>query len=241
MISKSFSSLGPKMPTGLKHQLQWENWGIAKIPSCIGNLVVALRSLPLGSNLLNSTIPSTLWGLAHPASKLVIQLSHWKSTTGYIIGGLQDLVNLSLANNALSGSIPDSKEKFLQNSSLNILQRLNIIIDVASALEYHHHGYEIPIVHCDVKSGNNLLDEDMVAHVADFGIAKLLGGGVSTTQTMTLATVGYMAPVCGIEGIVSRRGDVYSFGIVVMKTLTRRKPTDTMFVGDTSLKQWVAN
>ncbi|PQQ21840.1 receptor kinase-like protein Xa21 isoform X2 [Prunus yedoensis var. nudiflora] len=68
--------------------------------------------------------------------------------------------------------------------------RMNIMIDVATALEYLHHSYSVPIVHCDMKPSNILLDDDMVAHVADFGIAKLLGGGDSITQTMTLATVG---------------------------------------------------
>ncbi|KAL6284582.1 hypothetical protein ACE6H2_015511 [Prunus campanulata] len=136
-----------------------------------------------------------------------------------------------------------SLEKWLysQNYSLNILQRMNIMIDVASALEYLHHGYSVPIVHCDIKPSNILLDDDMVAHVADFGIAKLLGGGDSITQTMTLATVGYMAPEYGLEGMVSTRGDVYSFGILVMETFTRRKPTDEMFVGEMNLKQWIAN
>ncbi|CAL2225860.1 unnamed protein product [Prunus armeniaca] len=136
-----------------------------------------------------------------------------------------------------------SLDKWLysQNYSLNILQRLNIMIDVAAAVEYLHHGYSIPIVHCDMKPSNILLDDDMVAHVADFGIAKLLGGGDSITQTMTLATVGYMTPEYGMEGIVSTRGDVYSFGIVLMETFTRRKPTDEMFVGEMNLKQWIAN
>ncbi|KAL6273052.1 hypothetical protein ACE6H2_023744 [Prunus campanulata] len=136
-----------------------------------------------------------------------------------------------------------SLEKWLysENSCLDILQRMNIMVDVALALEYLHHGYSIPIVHCDMKPSNVLLDDDMVAHVADFGIAKLLGGGDSITQTLTLATVGYMAPEYGMEGIVSRRGDVYSFGIVVMETFTRRKPTDEMFVGEMNLKQWIAN
>ncbi|CAN6546266.1 unnamed protein product [Malus baccata var. baccata] len=135
-----------------------------------------------------------------------------------------------------------SLEKWLysQNSSLNILQRLNIMIDVALALEYLHHGYSIPVVHCDVKPSNILLDEGMVAHVADFGIAKL-GGGDYVTHTMTLATIGYMAPEYGTEGIVSTRGDVYSFGIVLMETFTKRKPTDEMFVDEMSLKQWVSN
>ncbi|XP_070674447.1 probable LRR receptor-like serine/threonine-protein kinase At3g47570 [Malus domestica] len=94
-----------------------------------------------------------------------------------------------------------SLEKWLYspNRSMNILQRLDIMKDVAMALEYLHHGYSIPIVHCDVKPSNILLDDDMVAHVADFGIARLVGGGDSMTETMTLATVGYMAP-----------GDVFS-------------------------------
>ncbi|XP_021813163.1 receptor kinase-like protein Xa21 [Prunus avium] len=136
-----------------------------------------------------------------------------------------------------------SLEKWLysQNYSLNILQRMNIMIDVASALEYLHHGYSVPIVHCDMKPSNILLDDDMVAYVADFGIAKLLGVGDSITQTMTLATIGYMAPEYGMDGIVSTRGDVYSFGVVLMETFTRRKPTDEMFVGKMSLKQWIAN
>ncbi|PRQ33574.1 putative protein kinase RLK-Pelle-LRR-XII-1 family [Rosa chinensis] len=96
-----------------------------------------------------------------------------------------------------------SLEKCLysHNFCLNILQRLNILIDVVSALEYLHYGYERPIVHCDLKPSNMLLDDDMGAHVADFGIAKLLGGGESMTQTMTLATIGYMAP--GLECISS--------------------------------------
>ena len=68
------------------------------------------------------------------------------------------------------------------------------MIDVASALEYLHYGYSTPIVHCDLKPSNVLIDEDMVAHVTDFGIAKLLCGEDSMTQTLTLATVGYMAP-----------------------------------------------
>ncbi|XP_021802019.1 probable LRR receptor-like serine/threonine-protein kinase At3g47570 [Prunus avium] len=135
-----------------------------------------------------------------------------------------------------------SLEKWLYSEnyrSLNIIERLNIMIDIASALEYLHHGYPIPIVHCDLKPSNILLDHDMVAHVADFGIAKLLGGGDSITQTMTLATIGYMAPEYGTEGIVSTRGDVYSFGIVLMETFTKRKPTNEMFVGEMSLKQWI--
>ncbi|XP_062091659.1 receptor kinase-like protein Xa21 [Humulus lupulus] len=136
-----------------------------------------------------------------------------------------------------------SLEKWLYSNELhlNFLQRLNIMIDVASALEYLHHGYSTPIVHCDLKPSNVLLDQDMVAYVADFGIAKLINGEDSMMQTMTLATFGYMAPEYGLDGMVSRRGDVYSYGITLMETFTGKKPTDEMFSGEMSLKQWIEN
>ncbi|KAK8312587.1 hypothetical protein V6Z12_D01G052700, partial [Gossypium hirsutum] len=88
-----------------------------------------------------------------------------------------------------------SLDKWLysNNQYLDIVQRLNIMIDVASALEYLHHGNATPVVHCDLKPNNVLIDEDMVAHLSDFGIAKLLCEEVSMIQTMTMATFGYMA------------------------------------------------
>ncbi|KAH7576012.1 hypothetical protein JRO89_XS02G0277400 [Xanthoceras sorbifolium] len=124
---------------------------------------------------------------------------------------------------------------------LDILQRLNILIDVALALEYLHFGYSIPIVHCDVKPNNVLLDQDMVGHLSDFGIAKLLGEEESMTQTQTFATVGYMAPEYGREGMVSREGDVYSYGIMLMETFTKKKPTDEIFTEEMSLRHWVGD
>ncbi|CAL5412461.1 unnamed protein product [Camellia sinensis] len=89
-----------------------------------------------------------------------------------------------------------SLEKWLYsyNYFLDMLQRLDIMIDVACALEYLHHGYSTSLVHCDLKPRNILLDKDMVAHVSDFGIAKLLDLGESVIHTKTIATFGYIAP-----------------------------------------------
>ena len=68
------------------------------------------------------------------------------------------------------------------------------MIDIALALEYLHHGHTPPVVHFDLKPNNVLLDEDMIAHLGDFGIAKLLDEEDLMIQTMTLATIGYMSP-----------------------------------------------
>ncbi|KAF8392773.1 hypothetical protein HHK36_021010 [Tetracentron sinense] len=132
-----------------------------------------------------------------------------------------------------------SLEKLLYSHNYFLVQRTNIMIDVRLALEYLHHDYLEPVVHCDLKPTNVLLDEDMVAHVGDFSLAKVLAKYKSTTQTSTLGTIGYIAPEYGLEGRVSTKGDVYSYGIMLMEMLTRKKPTDEMFVGGSSLRQWV--
>lgn len=89
-----------------------------------------------------------------------------------------------------------SLEKWLYSDTycLDLGQRLNIAIDVALALEYLHCGHTFPVVHCDMKPTNVLLDLDMTAHVGDFGISKLFDEGETMVQTKTLATIGYAAP-----------------------------------------------
>ncbi|KAL3523123.1 hypothetical protein ACH5RR_015957 [Cinchona calisaya] len=134
-----------------------------------------------------------------------------------------------------------SLEKWLysHNCFLDVMQRLDIVIDVACAVQYLHCDYSTPVVHCDLKPSNVLLDETMVAHVSDFGIAKLLGQEDSITFTKTLATLGYLAPEYGLEGLVSTKCDVYSFGIMVMEVFTRTSPSNERFGETMNLKSWV--
>ncbi|XP_024043686.1 probable LRR receptor-like serine/threonine-protein kinase At3g47570 [Citrus clementina] len=137
-----------------------------------------------------------------------------------------------------NGSLEDRLHS--SNCMLNIFHRLSIMIDVALALEYLHFGHSTPIVHCDLKPSNVLLDEDMVAHLSDFGISKLLSRDDQfVMRTQTLATIGYMAPEYGVDGQVSVKSDVYSYGIMLMETFTKKKPTDEIFVAELSLKRWV--
>jgi receptor kinase-like protein len=82
---------------------------------------------------------------------------------------------------------------------LNLLERVTILLDVGYALDYLHcHGPQ-PVVHCDLKSSNVLLDADMVAHVGDFGLSKILVQEISLLQQSTgsmgfRGTIGYAAP-----------------------------------------------
>ncbi|ESR40311.1 hypothetical protein CICLE_v10027121mg, partial [Citrus x clementina] len=122
---------------------------------------------------------------------------------------------------------------------LDIFQRLNIMINVASALEYLHFGHLIPVIHCDLKSSNVLLDDNMVAHLSDFGIAKLLNGeDQSMMRTQTLAIIGYMSPEYRIEGRVSTKADAYAYGIMLMETFSGKKPTSENFGGEMTLYCW---
>ncbi|KAE8704683.1 CCHC-type integrase [Hibiscus syriacus] len=128
-----------------------------------------------------------------------------------------------------------SLEKWLHSGNyfLDFLQRADIMVDVETALEHLHTRHPTPIIHCDIKPSNILLDDDMVARVGDFGIAKLLKEGDVMKQSMTLATIHF-----GSAGIVSINCDVYSYGIVLIETFTKKKPTDEMFAEEMTIRHW---
>lgn len=112
-----------------------------------------------------------------------------------------------------------------KSQSLSWLQRKIIILDVANGIEYLHHGIKPPIFHRDIKTTNILLDGEMRARIADFGLAKQ--SRTSDMTTRIAGTHGYLAPEYALYGQLTEKSDVYSFGVVVLEIMNGRAALDT--------------
>ncbi|CAI9112014.1 OLC1v1012377C1 [Oldenlandia corymbosa var. corymbosa] len=114
-------------------------------------------------------------------------------------------------------------------------RRIEVAIDVARALVYLHHECYPPIVHRDVKASNVLLDKNGKARVTDFGLARVINPGGSHVSTMVAGTVGYVAPEYGQTWHATTKGDVYSYGVLIMELATGRRAVDG---GEECLLDW---
>ncbi|EFH39792.1 predicted protein [Arabidopsis lyrata subsp. lyrata] len=157
------------------------------------------------------------------------------------------LVYEFLINGSLEGWIKGKKVNSDGSVGLSLEERVNIAIDIASALDYLHNDCEVPVVHCDLKPSNILLNEEMVAKVGDFGLARVLfdasdgrcQASISSTHVLK-GSIGYIPPEYGLGEKPSQAGDVYSFGVMLLELFSGKSPMDESFEGDQSLVKWIS-
>ncbi|CAL4992594.1 unnamed protein product [Urochloa decumbens] len=140
---------------------------------------------------------------------------------GYCIGeSLLTLVTEYISKGSL--------DEILHNTDISIPLdvRLGIAIGCAEALSYMHSMHlssDSLVCHGDIKPANILLDENLTAKVSDFGLSRLLSGGITRYTSHIRGSIDYMDPIYLRDGCLTPRSDVYSFGAVLLELIARKR------------------
>ncbi|KAK7272383.1 hypothetical protein RJT34_28930 [Clitoria ternatea] len=135
-------------------------------------------------------------------------------------GGKLILVYDYMVNESLDKRIFECEETML----LRWEERIRVLQNVACGILYLHEGWEVEVLHRDIKASNVLLDKDMNARLGDFGLARLHHQDHVADTTRVIGTLGYMAPELVRVGRPTTASDVFSFGVLVLEVVCGRRP-----------------
>ncbi|TKW38436.1 hypothetical protein SEVIR_1G114100v4 [Setaria viridis] len=118
------------------------------------------------------------------------------------------------------------------------VSRYDVAAGVAQGLAYLHHDCHPPVIHRDIKSNNILLDANMEARIADFGLARALAR-TNESVSVVAGSYGYIAPEYGYTLKVDQKSDIYSYGVVLMELITGRRAVEAEFGEGQDIVGWV--
>ncbi|XP_040987429.1 cold-responsive protein kinase 1-like isoform X2 [Juglans microcarpa x Juglans regia] len=138
-------------------------------------------------------------------------------------GNHRILVYGYLENNSLAQTLLGGGHSSIQ---FNWQTRHKICIGVAQGLAFLHEDVQPHIIHRDIKASNILLDKDLTPKISDFGLAKFISPNLTHISTRVAGTAGYLAPEYAIRGQVTRKADIYSFGVLLIEIVSGRNNTN---------------
>ncbi|KAG0463427.1 hypothetical protein HPP92_018921 [Vanilla planifolia] len=134
-------------------------------------------------------------------------------------GNERILVYNYLQNNSLATTLLGAN---YSNIKFSWRTRIMICNGVARGLAFLHEEVMPHVVHRDIKASNILLDKDLTPKISDFGLAKLLPPNATHISTRVAGTIGYLAPEYAIRGQITRKADIYSFGVLLLEIISGR-------------------
>ncbi|KAJ7008675.1 inactive leucine-rich repeat receptor-like protein kinase [Populus alba x Populus x berolinensis] len=138
---------------------------------------------------------------------------------------LQLLVSEYAPNGSLQAKL---HERIPSAPHLSWANRLKIVLGTAKGLAHLHHSFRPPIIHCNIKPSNILLDENFNPKISDFGLARFLAKlDRHVISTRFQSALGYVAPELSCQSLrINEKCDIYGFGILILELVTGRRPVE---------------